>query len=378
MKNKIFLSPPSIGNIEKNYLKKCINSNWIAPIGPSLNLFENKLQKYIKCKYAVGLTSGTSAIHLALINLNVKKDDYVICQSFTFAGTAFPILYQNAKPIFIDSEINSWNLDPELVENAILDKIKINKKPKAIIAVHLYGSPFNFKKIVKISKKYNIPIIEDAAEALGSEYYKKKCGNLGDISILSFNGNKIITTGGGGALLTNSALISKNTKYLASQAKDNTIYYSHKNIGFNYRLSNVLASIGNGQMDNLDKILSKRKKNFKRYKNFFKNYPEITVVDFNLNKNIKTNHWLTTILIDRKKNKKINKNLIISFLKNHNIECRPLWKPLHTQLIFKKYKYYGNNISDNLYKNGLCVPSGSNLSDNDFKNIFKVFTSLLK
>jgi len=378
VKNKIYLSPPYVGSKEKKYLMKSIESNWVAPIGPDLNLFEKKISKYVKCKYTVALNSGTSALHLALINLGVTKNDFVICQSLTFAGTAFPILYQNAIPIFIDSENKTWNLDPIEVENAIKDKIKINKKPKAIIAVHIYGSPFSYKEIFRISTKYNIPIIEDAAEAFGSKYRNKYCGNLGKISILSFNGNKIITTGGGGALLTNSFKFYKRAKYLSTQAKDNKIYYSHRKIGYNYRLSNILASIGNGQIDNLNKILIKRRENFIVYNNFFEKYEGIKVVNFKISKIIKPNYWLTLILIDNKKYPFVSKNKIFKILKKNSIEARPIWKPLHLQPVFYSYTFYGSEIASNIYKNGLSLPSGTEMRKKDFDKIFNILKNLFK
>ncbi len=380
--NRIYLSPPHMGNNEQLIIKKAFQSNWITSQGPQLELFENKISNYIDIKKSVAVSSGTAAIHLALLSLGIKKNDTVICQSFTFVGTANPVIYLGAEPIFVDSENDTWNMDPNNLINAIKSNIRKGKKPKAIIFVHLYGMPAKIHEIKKISKKYNIPIVEDAAEALGSSYKNLKCGSFGDIGILSFNGNKIITTSGGGALLSNNYKLMEKAKFLSTQAKDKYIHYEHSNIGYNYRMSNILAAIGIAQLSLINKRVKSRRNNFKIYKKYLSKFDGINFLEEPNNSKNKdmffSNRWLTTIIFDKKILKIINKNKIIKIFEKENIEVRPLWKPMHLQPIFKKYQYFGKKNAQNLFKNGLCLPSGSNLKLNDFDRIFSCFNKVFK
>ena len=376
MKSRIWLSPPHMGGEELKYVKKAFKNNWIAPVGPNITQFESDLENYLgKNKYVCLLSSGTAAIHLGLLLLGVKKDDEVLCQSMTFNASANPIIYLGAKPIFIDSELETWNLSPHYLEKAIIDRIKKGKKPKAIIVVDLYGSPFKVEEILHISKKYNIPILEDSAEALGSKYKNKKCGNFGDISILSFNGNKIITTSGGGALITSSKKIKEKALFYSTQARDLAPHYQHSKIGYNYRISNISAGIGIGQLKVLNKRIKERRKNNIFYKKLFLNIKGVDVFQ-TINKNYFSNYWLTTIIIDKNIIKDISREDLRVLLEKENIESRPLWKPMHLQPIFKNFPYYGEKNSEYLFENGLCLPSGSNLSNDQKKRISKIIRKL--
>ncbi len=371
MSNKrIYLSLSQESGFEQEYIQKALKSNWITSGGPNVDEFENGLQNYFrKGSYVAALNSGTSAIHLALVLLGVENGDEVICQSMTFSASANPILYQNAIPVFVDSESQTWNICPENLEIAIKDRIKKGKKPKAIVAVHLYGMPYKVDEVHAIAEKYEIPIIEDSAEALGSTYKGKKCGQFGTFGILSFNGNKIITTSSGGALIVNSKEIKEKTIFYATQSKDRAIHYQHSKLGYNYRMSNICAGIGLGQLKILkDNILSRRN-NHLFYKEIFKGINEVELFD-NLNEDFFSNYWLNTILL---KTEVERENLRIAFEKA-NIESRPLWKPMHLQPIFEKYPYYGNDVAEKLFENGLCLPSGSNLSHTDKIRIKEVIS----
>jgi dTDP-4-amino-4,6-dideoxygalactose transaminase len=349
---------------EQQYIKQAFDTNWVAPLGPNVNEFESTIQSYLKedC-YVAALSSGTAAIHLGLILLGVGNGDEVICQSKTFSASANPILYQGAIPVFIDSENDTWNLDPELLEVAIKDRISKGKKPKAIISVHLYGMPYMVDEIHSIAKKYEIPIIEDSAEAFGSTYKDQKCGTFGDISILSFNGNKIITTSGGGALVAKSSDHRDKAIYLATQARHKAVEYHHTEIGYNYRMSNIVAGIGRGQMTILDSHVNARRANFEFYKNEFKDFESISFL--NENSDSFSNRWLTTILTSSFK----EREAIRLALEIENIESRPLWKPMHIQPIFAKYPKYTNGVSEDLFNRGLCLPSGSNLTQEDLERV---------
>jgi dTDP-4-amino-4,6-dideoxygalactose transaminase len=364
MNPKIYLSSPHMGGTERNYVTEAFDTNWIAPLGPNVTGFEESLENYLKENSLVAaLSSGTAALHLALILLDVKKGDEVICQSMTFSASANPIVYQGATPIFIDSETDTWNLCPIHLEEAIKDRISKGKKPKAIIAVHLYGMPYKVDEINIISEKYEIPIIEDSAEALGSTYKNQKCGTFGEISILSFNGNKIITTSGGGALVSKDSKIKEKAIFLATQARDQAPHYQHTEIGYNYRLSNICAGIGRGQMEVLeDHVLLRRKMN-NFYKEIFKNKEGVSVFT-EPSEEFYSNHWLSCIVIDSEKAGFTSEEIRLA-LEKENIEARPLWKPMHLQPVFKNAPYYGAEISENLFKNGLCLPSGSNLEEVD-------------
>lgn len=371
--SKIWLSSPHMGGTEEKYVKEAFDTNWIAPLGPNVNGFEKDLETYLGSNVQVGaLSSGTAAIHLGLILLGIKTGDEVICQSMTFSASANPILYLGATPVFVDSESDTWNLCPISLENAIIDRISKGKKPKAIIAVHLYGMPYKVDDINNIAAKYNIPVLEDSAEALGSYFKNKKCGTFGEIGILSFNGNKIITTSGGGAIVTKKSEIKEKAVFLSTQARDNAPHYQHSEIGYNYRMSNICAGIGRGQMEILDNHIQLRRKMNRFYANYFNNIEGVEVLT-EPNNDYFSNHWLSAITIDSAKTKgKTRENLRVAF-EAANIESRPLWKPMHLQPVFEQYPYYGKKVSEKLFENGLCLPSGSNLSDEDRKRIQAVF-----
>lgn len=375
MEEKIYLSSPHMGGKEEKYVKQAFDTNWIAPLGPHVSGFENELEQYLnEDVHVASLSSGTAAIHLGLILLGVGLDDEVICQTMTFSASANPIVYQGATPVFVDSEEETWNMCPVQLEKAILDRIAQGKKPKAIIAVHLYGMPYKSKEIQETAQKYEIPVLEDSAEALGSSYYGQKCGTLGDISILSFNGNKIITTSGGGALVSKNPEDKAKAIFLATQARDDAPHYQHSHIGYNYRLSNVSAGIGRGQLEVLDKHVALRRGMNTFYQDFFSRYKGITVFQ-EPNEDVFSNHWLSCIQISS--NSKASPDSIREALLKHNIETRPLWKPMHLQPIFKDAPYYGNGVSETLFNRGLCLPSGSNLTDADRVRIASALDSHL-
>ena len=372
MKTKIWLSSPHMGGNEQKYVNEAFESNWIAPLGPNVTGFEQDLETYLGNNVFVGaLSSGTAALHLALILLKVKVGDEVICQSMTFSASANPIVYQGAIPIFVDSERDTWNICPNALETAIKERISKGRKPKAIIAVHLYGMPFKVDEIRTIANKYEIPIIEDSAEALGSAFKGQKCGTFGDISILSFNGNKIITTSGGGAIVTKNELLKNEAVFLATQARDNAPHYQHSKIGYNYRLSNICAGIGRGQMEILDSHIEKRREMHQFYKNVFVDQEGITIFS-EPNEDYYSNHWLSAIIINSEKNNGKSREDLRLQLEKENIESRPLWKPMHLQPVFKNAPYYGGSVSEELFNNGLCLPSGSNLNSDDITRIKSV------
>ncbi|WP_370226866.1 DegT/DnrJ/EryC1/StrS family aminotransferase [Mesoflavibacter sp.] len=375
MKPKIWLSSPHMGGTEQNYVQEAFDTNWIAPLGPNVTGFENDLENYLNNdKYVACLSSGTAAIHLALLQLGVKRDDEVICQTFTFCGSANPITYLGAKPIFVDSEEQTWNMSPDYLEEAIKDRIAKGKTPKAIIIVHLYGMPSQIDQLLEVANKYKIPIIEDAAEALGSTYKGKKCGTFGAYSILSFNGNKIITTSGGGALVCNTEQEKKQTIFFATQARDNAPHYEHTKIGYNYRMSNISAGIGRGQMEVLDKHINLRRANNQFYNDLFKDVKGIEVQQ-QPTQDYYSNFWLSCILIHD--DAPFTKAQFQAAMDAENIETRPLWKPMHLQPIFNGLPFYGKNISEKLFKKGVCLPSGSNLTENELNCIKNVVNSLL-
>ncbi len=357
---RIYLSPPHMGGTELAYIQNAFDTNWIAPLGPHVDAFENNLSGFLQVKACAALSSGTAALHLALIQLNVQQSDYVICPTFTFSASANPILYQKAIPVFVDSEKETWNMDPELLEEAVQFCLRQNKKPKAIIVVHLYGMPAKLKAIQKIADDHGIPIIEDAAESLGSTYYGKHTGSFGTFGILSFNGNKIITTSGGGALVSSNLEAIKKTRFLATQARDPAPHYQHSTIGYNYRMSNICAAIGRGQMEVLANRVDSRKKNFNYYQSRLSVLPAITFLSEP--ENVSSNRWLTTIQIDSTQTS-ATPNAIRLALESLNIESRPLWKPLHLQPVFAQFPSFVADISTNLFFNGLCLPSGSALTE---------------
>lgn len=374
MESKIWLSSPHMGGTEQKYIQEAFETNWVAPLGPNVTGFEQDLENYLASNVNVAaLSSGTAALHLALIQLGVTQGDEVICQSMTFSASANPIVYQGATPIFVDSERDTWNICPVALENAIKDRIANGKKPKAIIGVHLYGMPFKIDEVLAIANKYEIPLIEDSAEALGSTYKGKKCGTFGKFNILSFNGNKIITTSGGGALVCNSQEAKQKTIFLATQARDNAPHYEHTEIGYNYRMSNICAGIGRGQMEVLDNHVSKRRGMNLFYNELLNGVHEVEVFK-EPNSNYFSNHWLTAIVL---KDYDTREKLRLA-LENENIESRPLWKPMHLQPVFKNCPYYGGEVSEKLFNSGLCLPSGSNLSENEKNRIKAVMLDFFK
>jgi dTDP-4-amino-4,6-dideoxygalactose transaminase len=373
IKDKIWLSSPHMGENESRYIAEAFSTNWIAPLGPHVDGFEEDIEEYLSGGvYVAALSSGTGALHLALILLGVKDRDDVICQSMTFSASANPIVYERATPIFVDSERETWNMDADLLEQAIKDRIAKGSKPKAIIVVHLYGMPANMDRITAVAEKFEIPIIEDAAEALGSEYNGQKAGTFGKISILSFNGNKIITTSGGGALVSNEKNLVERARFLSTQARDAAPHYQHSQIGYNYRMSNVCAGIGRGQMEVLSDRVEKRRSNFHFYRQKFANFSDITF-QIEPSGQYYSNHWLTALLFKDFQTRECVRNRLLEF----NIESRPLWKPMHQQPVFQQYPLYGNGVSEDLFERGLCLPSGSNLSDEQLNLVASKVLELL-
>jgi dTDP-4-amino-4,6-dideoxygalactose transaminase len=372
---RIYLSSPHMSGGEMKYIDQAFAQNWVSPLGPNVDAFEESLARYCGVKHAAALSSGTAAIHLALIILGIKPGDEVIASSFTFSATVNPIVYQGATPILIDSEPGTWNMDPELLEDAIKSRRAEGRgqRVKAIIPVHLYGMPANMGEIMKIADKYEIPVIEDAAEALGSRFNGKQVGSFGKMVILSFNGNKIITTSGGGALLSNYKDLIAKARFLATQARDKAPHYQHSQIGYNYRMSNILAGIGRGQMEVIEDRVKRRRDTFSFYKKNLSIYEGIKFIE-EPDESYFSNRWLTTVLIDPSKTGISREDLQIN-LEKENIETRPLWKPMHLQPVFSSCPSYLNGVSLELFSKGLCLPSGSNMSDDDR---MRVLDSIIK
>ena len=377
-RNRIFLSLSQQSGFEQQYIQEALATHWITTGGPNVDAFEKDLENYLGNQaHVCALSSGTAAIHLGLILLGVQAGDEVLCQSMTFSASANPILYLGATPVFIDSETETWNLCPLALEEAIVDRIAKGSKPKAIIAVHLYGVPYQIEAIKAISDKYNIPVLEDSAEALGSSYKGQKCGTFGDIGVLSFNGNKIITTSGGGAIVTKSKELKDKAVFFATQSRDDAPHYQHSEIGYNYRMSNICAGIGRGQMEVLDAHVALRRKMHEFYVDLFKDIEAVTVFTVP-NTDYFANYWLSAILIEPNKAKGIDREALRLAFEAANIESRPLWKPMHLQPIFEHYPYYGSNVAETLFEKGLCLPSGSNLTDEERVRIKKVVFDFFK
>ena len=373
MNKRIYLSPPHMSNAEKELLCEAFDSNWIAPLGPNLDAFEKEVSKYLNIKYSSALSSGTAALHLALRILGISKGDKVICPTFTFAASANVIMYENAIPIFIDSDIKTWTIDVNLLEIAFK-----KYRPKAIISVDIYGQSCDYETIHELCEKYNVLLIEDSAEAFGSKYKNKFLGTMGDIGIYSFNGNKIMTTSGGGMLVSKNKKYVEKSKFLSSQARENKIHYEHKELGYNYRMSNLLAAIGRGQLKRFDSMMKKRREIFDRYYNELSDIDGIEFLEES--KYCLSNRWLTILTINKAK-LDVDKDIIIKSLEKDNIESRPLWKPMHLQPFFKNHIYIkGKNtdISARLFKNGICLPSGSSLSKEDQFKIIKIIKNIIK
>nr|WP_314668649.1 aminotransferase class I/II-fold pyridoxal phosphate-dependent enzyme [uncultured Porphyromonas sp.] len=379
MNKRIWLSLAQMGGEEQRFIKEAFDTNWVVPLGPNVNGFEQDLKHYhaLNKQEVVALSAGTAALHLGLIMLGVERDDEVICQSFTFSASANPITYQGAKPVFVDSEPDTWNMDPALLREAIEDRIqKTGRKPKAIIPVHLYGMPAKMDEIIAIAQEYEIPILEDAAEAIGSEYKGKKCGTLGVYGALSFNGNKMITTSGGGALICPNREAADRVTFYATQAREQAPHYQHEKIGYNYRLSNICAGIGRGQMQVLDEHIARRRTIHSLYSQGLDSISGIEVQQ-NPSMQFNSNFWLTTILIDPKQTGFDREQLRLR-LEEGNIESRPLWKPMHLQPVFASCPYYGGSVSEELFERGLCLPSGSALSDDDIARVIEVIKSFTR
>ena len=377
-KSKIWLSSPHMSGNEMKYVQEAFDGNWIAPLGPNVDGFEKDLEQFLgEGTHVAAVNTGTAALHLALVMLGVEKDDYVICQSLTFSASANPIIYLGGIPIFVDSEPDTWNICPNALEDAVKSCIKKGKKPKAIITVCLYGMPYKVDEIREISDKYGIPILEDSAEALGSTFKGQKCGTFGDISVLSFNGNKIITTSGGGALVLKDEIYKKKAVFLSTQAKDDAPHYQHSIVGYNYRLSNVCAGIGRGQMEVINDRVALRRKNHEFYKEIFTSFVGVNFfsepsLDFF------SNHWLNAVIIDPNKTNGFRSEDLRYEFQKENIESRPLWKPMHMQPLFNKAEYFGAIIAEKLFKFGLCLPSGSNMSNKDRERISEVIYKVFK
>ena len=372
--SKIYLSSPHMGGDELAFVQKAFDTNWIAPLGPNVDGFEQDLCAYTGAQHAAALSAGTAALHLALILLGVQAGDEVLCQSFTFSASANPIVYQGATPVFVDSEPDTWNLSPELLEEAIQDRLKKGKKPKAIILVHLYGMPAKLNEILRICHKYDIPVIEDAAEALGSSYHGKAVGTFGKMGILSFNGNKIITTSGGGALIANDEVVIQQARFLATQARDTALHYQHSVIGYNYRMSNVCAGIGRGQMKVLNQRVAQRRANYAFYHQALSGIAGIQFL--NEPAGFFSNRWLTCLTINSEQASASREQIRLA-LEKENIESRPLWKPMHLQPVFEGCPAYVNGVSEDLFKHGLCLPSGSNLTTEQLVRIVELIKRAL-
>jgi pyridoxal phosphate-dependent aminotransferase EpsN len=381
-KNRIFLSPPHMSGMEMKYIQEAFESNWIAPLGPNVDAFENEIASILGVNGAVAVSSGTAAIHLALILLGVKKGDAVFCSSLTFVATANPILYQGAEPVFIDSEPDTWNMSPRALENAFKEAVSLGKLPKAVIIVNLYGQSAKMDELVSICKKFNVPVIEDAAESLGSQYKGKMSGTFGDFGIFSFNGNKIISTSGGGMLVSNHTEALSKARFLATQARDAAPYYQHSEVGFNYRMSNILAGIGRAQITVLTERIAARRRIFDLYQQELSQLPITFMPEL---KNTFSNRWLTAFTINKEKTT-ITINDLLAVLEAENIEARHIWKPLHIQPLFKEYKYYSHDenssFSGELFETGICLPSGSNMTISDQMRVIdcikQVFSKLAR
>lgn len=372
MKKPILLSLAHMGGHEQDFIQEAFDTNWVVPLGPNVNGFEADLEKYLgEGKHVVALSSGTAALHLGLVMLGVGVGDEVLCQSFTFAASANPIVYLGGKPVFVDSDTKTWNMCPRQLERAIIDrKEQTGKYPKAIVVVHLYGIPAQLDRIMEVANKYNIPVLEDAAEALGSTYKGQKCGTFGKYGILSFNGNKIITTSGGGALVCDTEEEKKKIMFYATQARDNAPHYQHSHIGYNYRLSNICAGIGRGQMMVLDEHVARRRAIHTLYTELLKDAPGIRVMQ-NYTADYDSNFWLSCILVNEQEAGQTREDIRLR-LAEEQIESRPLWKAMHLQPVFADAPAYLNGVSEDLFNNGLCLPSGSLLTDDDIHEVVRV------
>lgn len=379
VKSRIHLSTPHMSGREIKYIKEAFQTNWIAPLGPNVEEFEKEIASYVGVKGAVAVSSGTAAIHLALSLLNVQKGDIVFCSSLTFIASANPILYQGAEPVFIDSEPDTWNMSPIALEQALVDANKKNQLPKAVIIVNLYGQSAKMDELMSICEKYEVPIIEDAAESLGASYKGKKSGSFGQFGIFSFNGNKIITTSGGGMLVSNNVDALTKARFLATQARDPASHYQHSEMGYNYRLSNVLAGIGRGQLEVLDERVNRRREIYQAYFQELGGIPGVTFMP-ELDNSF-SNRWLTALILEQEITG-VSRDELLQALVEENIEARPVWKPLHLQPLFQEKSYYSHkqlySVSEKLFMNGICLPSGSNMTEEEQNRVINCLTKYLK
>lgn len=378
-KKRIFLASPHMGGMEKEFVQEAFDTNWIAPLGPNVNNFEKEIADYTGSKSAAALVSGTSAIHMALKALGIKDSDRVFCSSLTFAASCNPIIYEKGEPVFIDSEPESWNMSPIALEKAFIECEKEGKLPKAVIVVHLYGQSADMDKIKEICNEYNVPIIEDAAESLGAKYKGVQTGTIGDYGIYSFNGNKIITTSGGGMLVSSNEDKINKVKFWITQARDNARHYEHTEIGYNYRMSNVVAGIGRGQLRVLNERIAKKKEIFETYKEAFKDIKDIEMMP--VCEYGEPNYWLSCMMINE--DSKVKPIDVILALEEENIESRPIWKPMHMQPVYKEYKFFNHNdegrsVSETIFDNGLCLPSDTKNTEEDMKRIINTIKKLFK
>jgi len=371
---RIYLASPHMGNEEIKYIQEAFDTNWVAPLGPNVEGFEKELKEYVSVKNATALSSGTSAIHLALKTIGVKEGDVVFCSSLTFSASVNPVIYEKAIPVFIDSDYKTWNMSPKALQRAFDDAVKNNKLPKAVIVVNLYGQSADYDEILKICNKYNVAVIEDAAESLGTTYKGKQTGTIGEIGVFSFNGNKIITTSGGGMMVSNNEDYTKKALFLATQSREAKRHYEHKEIGYNYRMSNVLAGIGRGQLKVLDERINKKKYIYESYKKAFENIEDIEMMPIYES----PNYWLSVMTI--KKGSSIKPIDIMEKLEKENIESRPVWKPMHMQPVFKDYKFFSDleegSVSEDLFDRGVCLPSDTKMSDEDLERVIDLVKCL--
>ena len=372
MNKRIFLSFPHLGGNEMQYINEAFRESWVVPLGPNVDEFERRLETYLSASNVVALSAGTAALHLGLVELGVSAGDEVICQSFTFAASANPVKYQGANPVFVDSEPDTWNMSPDALERAIIDRKRVTGRyPKAIVVVHLYGMPAKMSEIMAIAARYNIPVLEDAAEALGSTYKGRKCGTIGNFGALSFNGNKIITTSGGGALICPNDEAERHVKFLATQAREPMPYYYHKEIGYNYRLSNISAGIGCGQMEHIAERVARRREIHALYAKGLASLPGITV-HTEPTADAVSNFWLTTILLDD--SLQFSPEDLRQALEAENIESRRLWRPMNMQPVYADAPFYGDGCAERLFNRGLCLPSGSILTDEEIARVVDCIT----
>jgi dTDP-4-amino-4,6-dideoxygalactose transaminase len=372
--SRIYLSPPDISKQDRSAIDSAFDSGWVAPVGPDLDAFEAEVAKRVNRSYACAVNSGTSALHLALLALDIKPGDKVICPSLTFAGCAFPISYCGAEPVFVDSETETWNMDPGLLQKALETLADEGSKPKAVIVVQIYGQCAKMDEIIALCKTHQIPLIEDAAESLGASYKGKPAGSFGDLSFLSFNGNKIITTSGGGMLLGNDQALVEKARYFSQQAREPVLHYEHKAIGYNYRLSNLLAALGRSQITDLDRRIAVRKEHFQTYAESLGKLPGISFMP--ISDDGSPNYWLSCLIVDDSQTK-VTRDTLIDICDQASIEVRPTWKPLHLQTVFQAKQKFGGAISEDLFNHGLCLPSGSSLTHQERDKVISILTSAL-